>query len=136
VGTTFVPAGQKFAVFQAGIDVGKRTPARTTFEFTSEPNWRAGAMLTKLRVLDTSLTQGDKPDAQVRVKNDAVDQSFSNVSAFIILYDKDNNRVSFSRTSIDSIGPTETQTLYFTWPKAFSTDVVRTEVLFSLNPSR
>lgn len=135
-GRAFIPAGQKFAIFAGGIDVGKRTPARTTFEFTGEANWRTGAMLTKLRVLDTALDQAIQPKAEVRVKNDAVDQSFSNITVFIILYDKDNNRITFSKTLIDSIGPNEIQTLYFTWPRVFTADVLRTEVLFVANPSR
>ena len=138
VGKAFVPAGQRFAVFVAGIDVGKRTPVRATFEFAGEPNWRQGSPLTKLRVLDTSLDQGQggKPSARVRVRNDAPDRSYANVDATVILYDKNDNRVAFSKTVIPSIGPNETQTLYYTWPEPFGAGIVRTEVLFAANPSR
>lgn len=135
-GKAFVPAGQKFAVFVGGIDTGKRFPSRTTFEFIGEPNWRQGALLTQIRTLESSLDVQGQPKAEVRIKNDAVDQGFSNVSAFIILYDKNDNRISFSKTVIDSIGPSESQTLYFTWPEPFASPVVRTEVLFVLNPTR
>ncbi len=135
-GKAFVPAGQRFAVFEAGIDTGKRAPSRTTFEFTGEPNWRQGAALTKIRALDTSLDVSGQPKAEVKVKNDAADRSFSGVSAFLILYDKDDNRISFSKTVIDSIGPGESETLYYTWPEQFSAPVVRTENVFVLNPTR
>ena len=129
-GTTFVPAGQKFAVFEPSIETGNRIPARTTFEFTGTPNWVPGTILSKIHVLDTTLNQGDKPSAEVKVENASVDESFSNISAFIILYDKDDNRVSFSKTVIDSLAPTEKTSIYYTWPESFAANIVRTEVIF------
>ncbi len=135
-GTSFVPAGQKFVVFQGGIQTGTRVPAKTTFEFTGEPAWRPGVTLTKIRTLNVGLEQGDRPSAEVRIKNDAVDQSFSNINAFVVLYDKDDNRVAFSKTVIEKIGVSETQSLYFTWPEAFVRPVVRTEVIFMAQPRK
>lgn len=129
-GQAFVPAGQKFAVFEASIDTGKRIPARTTFEFVGSPDWTPGTILTKIRVLNTNLDQGKSPSAQVNIENSSVDQTFSNIYAFIILYDKDDNRVSFSKTLIDSMPPGQKGTIYYTWPEPLPTNVVRTEVLF------
>ncbi|HEY0908320.1 MAG TPA: hypothetical protein VGE35_03155 [Candidatus Paceibacterota bacterium] len=135
-GTTFVPAGQKFVVFQAGIQTGTRVPARTTFEFTGTPAWRPGAVLSKIRTLNVELEQDGAPSAEVRIKNDAVDQAFSNIDAYVVLYDRDDNRVAFSKTVIEKIGVSETQTLYFTWPGAFVRPVVRTEVIFMARPQK
>lgn len=129
-GRTFVPAGQKFAVFEGGIATGKRIPARTTFEFTSVPEWTPGPAFTKLRVVAVDLRETSSPRADVEVKNDSATESYSGVGAFIVLYDQNNNRVSFSKTVIDSIGPLQTATLSFTWPEAFLSKVVRTELLF------
>jgi hypothetical protein len=135
-GYAFIPAGQKFPIFEGAIMTGNRVPARTTFEFTALPNWTPGTALTKLRVLDTTLDQSAKPSAQVTIQNDAVNQSFSNVTAFIVLYDKDDNRVSFSKTLIDSIAAGDKATLFYTWPETFSVNVVRTEVLFVGRPAK
>ncbi|MDE1874771.1 MAG: hypothetical protein KGI79_03255 [Patescibacteria group bacterium] len=135
-GSTFVPAGQPFAVFEGGIETGNRIPAATTFEFTSLPQWRVGSVLTALRTVDANLVQGPSPKAEIDVQNMSVDQTFSNVDAVIVLYDKDNNRVSFSKTVIDSIGPGETKTLYYTWPAAFPESIVRTEVLYIAHPQQ
>jgi hypothetical protein len=134
-GATFIPAGQKFAVFEGGIRTGERIPARTTFEFTDLPIWRVGTAVSKIKVLSVDVDQGSSPKAEVRIKNDAVDQGFSNVDAFVILYDKDDNRVAFSKTVIEKIAPSELQTLYFTWPMAFPKEIVRTEALFVVRPS-
>jgi hypothetical protein len=133
-GSTFVPAGQKFAVFEAAIDTGKRVPARTTFEFTSEPTWRPGTIFSTLRTTSINVDQIGSPKAEANIQNTAVDKSFSNITAFIVLYDKDGNRVAFSKTGIDSIGPKEEQTLYFTWPEPFTLPIVKSEVLFVAKP--
>jgi hypothetical protein len=133
-GNTFVPAGQKFAVFESGIQAGQRIPFRTTFEFTREPDWRAGTIFNALKVLDINILTTGSPSADVVVKNSVVDKSFSEIKAFIILYDKDNNRVAFSKTVIDSIGAGESKTLAFTWPETFRTEVVRSEIVFMAEP--
>jgi hypothetical protein len=133
-GRTFIPAGQRFAVFEGGIQAGERVPARTTFEFTAEPSWRPGAILAKIRTLSSSLEEGAAPKAQARIKNESVDQSFSDIDVFIVLYDKDDNRVAFSKTVVDKLAPGETKDVYFTWPEAFLRPVVRTEVLFVAEP--
>ncbi len=132
-GKTFVPAGQKFAVFVSGIETGARIPTRTTFEFTSSPEWIPGAQLKGVSVLSINVSEGAagvSPSAEAQIRNTTVDSRFNNLDAFIILYDKDDNRIAFSKTVINSIGPSETQTLSFTWPEAFSQAVIRSEVLF------
>ncbi len=133
-GTVFIPAGQKLAVFEGGIRTGERIPAITTFEFTSLPDWRPGTIFSAVRLLSVNLDQSASPSAEVKVKNDTVDQTVSNLTAFIILYDKDDNRVNFSKTLVDQIAPGEQKSLYFTWPQPLSANIVRSEVLFVANP--
>ncbi len=134
-GTAFIPAGQKFAIFEGGIQTGQRIPFKTTFEFKADPVWVPGVALSKIRVLTIDLTQEGKPKAEVRIRNDELSRGYSNVDAFIVLYDADDNRVAFSKTTIDSLGANETQTLYFTWPGSFERTIVRTEVLFVARPN-
>ena len=38
-GTTFIPPGGNFAIFEPAIGVGNSIPVYTTFEFTSSPQW-------------------------------------------------------------------------------------------------
>jgi hypothetical protein len=129
-GKAFIPAGQRFAVFEGAVRTGQRIPTRTTFEFSSDPEWRAGNPFVSLRVLSIDLATSTAPGASVLVENTALDRGFSNVVASIILYDKDDNRVSFSRTIIPKIGPGESLPIYFTWPEPFSTEILRSELLF------
>ena len=134
LGSAFIPAGQRIGVFESGIRTGERIPTKTTFEFTSEPDWRAGVAFTSMRTLSIDLATSTSPRAEVRVQNEAPDRGFSNLIVYIILYDKNDNRVAFSRTIIPKIAATETQTLYFTWPEAFAENIVRSEVLFVPSP--
>lgn len=129
-GSAFIPAGQRLAIFEGTLRTGERIPARTTFEFTSEPDWRGGVPFTDMKTLSIDLTQGNSPSAEVRVQNSSPRASYKNVNAYIVLFNKDDNRLAFSKTVIPQIAPTETQTLYFTWPEAFSENVVRSEMLF------
>ncbi|HVY55652.1 MAG TPA: hypothetical protein VHC46_07845, partial [Thermodesulfobacteriota bacterium] len=84
----------------------------------------------KLRAENTDLIQTGSPRAQVQVRNESVDRTYSDVTAYIILYDASDNRVSFSKTVLDPIKPGDRQMINFTWPEPFATSVVRTEVLF------
>jgi hypothetical protein len=132
-GKAFVPAGQKFAVFEGGIATGARIPYRTTFEFGDEPAWRPGAQLSKLRVVSVDATEGANPVAEARIKNEA---TFAQgpLDAFIILYDAAGNRVAFSKTIADAIPAGATATLSYTWPEAFAKAVVKKEVLLVSRP--
>jgi hypothetical protein len=133
-GQTFVPAGQKFAVFEGALETGVRIPARTTIEFTPLPAWRQGEILSKIRVERIDVEEDASPRAEVRIKNESIDTVYSNVDAFVVLYDASGNRIAFSKTVIGNIAPGVVDTLYFTWPEAFPRPVVKKEALFVQRP--
>lgn len=134
-GNVFVPAGQKFPIFEGGIQTNREI-VKTTFEFGAVTSWRAGDTLSKLKAETTNLNQGERPSAEVIVKNISLSEEFSNIDAFIILYDTDGNRIGFSKTVIDRILKNGSQSIYFTWPESFIKPVVRTEVLFVAHPKK
>lgn len=133
-GKTYVPAGQKLAVFEGTIETGERIPTRTTFEFTSEPQWRQGVSAAQLRATSVDLMDESSPKAEVKVRNESIDRVYKNIDVFIVLYDASDNRVAFSKTFIESISPGDTELLYFTWPEKFEKPIVRKEVLFVNKP--
>lgn len=130
-GRSVVPAGQRFAIFEGTIETGVRVPSRTTFEFTSVPEWTPGSPLTALKAINVDVaTDAATPRAEARVRNESIDRAFRNTDVFIILYDENDNRVAYSKTVMPALGPGQTTTLYFTWPQKFDRQVVRKEVLF------
>ena len=96
--------------------------------------WRPAKSFTELRVDDIIVEEGERPKAEVKIKNTSPVTTYSNVDAFIVLYDKNDNRVAFSKTLIDKIRKEEVKSLYYTWPIAFPGEIVRSEVLFVLRP--
>lgn len=132
-GSVYVPPGQRFPIFEGGIQTQKEI-VKTTFEFGAVTSWRAASPITDLKVTTTHLNQGDKPNAEVVFKNISLNKSYSKIDAFIILYDAQDNRVGFSKTVVDRINMNESQSMYFTWQEPFVRPVVRTEVLFVVRP--
>jgi hypothetical protein len=133
-GSAYIPAGQKFAVFEGGINTGVRMPVKTTFEWSSEPSWRPAESFSKIRVDNILVEEGERPRAEVKIRNISPITNYSNIDAFIVLYDKNDNRAAFSKTLIDKINKEEAKSIYYTWPSAFPTEIVRSEVLFVLRP--
>lgn len=129
-GRTFIPAGQKFAVFAGGIRTGERVPARTTFEFRDDIEWKRGERLADVGVLSIDLEQGETPKAEVKIVNKSIDRVLPELSVFIIVYDQKDNRLAFSKTVADSLKPGETAALFFTWPETFVREAIRSEVIF------
>lgn len=134
-GYTFVPGGQRFAVFLGGIQL-QSVPTRTTFEFGSIPSWRQVQPLTEIKVVTTNIQEGSRPSVEVVIENISLQKDFDDVDVFIILYDAEGNRVAFSKTFIERLSAKETTTVYFTWPESFERPVVKTEVLFVVPPKR
>jgi len=56
-----------------------------------------------------------------------------NINVVVVLYDKNRNAISASRTFLDELSKEEQQTIVFTWPLAFKGEVVTTEVLPAYN---
>lgn len=135
-GSAYVPAGQKFAVFEGAINTGERLPVKTTFEWTSEAAWRPAQAFTKLRVDNIVVEEGARPKAEVKIMNTSPINTYSSIDAFIVLYDANDNRVAFSKTLIEKIAKEEARSLYYTWPLPFTADIVRSEVLFVLRPEK
>jgi hypothetical protein len=141
-GSTFVPPGGNFVVFEPGIDVGNSIPIYVTFEFTETPDWRQVSQekIEQLRILISNLELIDDktyPKLSAIIRNNSL-FTIPNVGVVAILYDKDGNAVSASRTYLPRLSPLEISNINFTWPEPFSSDIVEKEIIpmydiFSVN---
>lgn len=132
-GSTFIPAGGKFAVFEPAIDLGNSVPVYTTFEFTEAPVWvKAPAdKLEQLKVFvsDINLTNEDTtPKLGAKIKNNS-EFIIPEISIVAILYDELGNAVNASRTYVDPLFGNETKDIIFTWPQAFQDKVISKEII-------
>ncbi len=133
VGTTFIPPGTNFAVFEPAIDVGNSIPVYATFEFTETPEWLqvSSDKINQLKVLVSNIELSNpdtSPELSATVKNSSL-FTIPDISIVTILYDKSNNAVSASSTYLNQLNPLSSADINFTWPEPFAGDVVAKEFI-------
>lgn len=119
-GTTFIPRGQNFAIFESGIDVGDRTPTRATFAFTGALTWirdtsvAPDVEITHSAILNASTT----PRITATVANNSL-QRVQNIDLVALVSDGSGNTIGASHTYIDSLEAGQSAPITFTWTTPF-----------------
>ena len=134
-GSTFVMPGTITPVFETGIDSGRRTVARTYFEFTAVPDWQRSSNAAS--VIKTSNVKMGDDLAMPRVSVDVENTSPLDVmhpGFVVVLFDSAGNAFSASATTLTRLTAGTTQTISFTWPSSLSSTVGRVEVLPRVAP--
>lgn len=123
-------AHRKSMAFESAVYVGKRTPARATFEFTKAPIWfKSHDALGGLSVLDKRYKEDENSSSlEVELRNNTV-IPYNNVSVSVVLYDSLGNVIGFSRTQIDTISANSKEIAPFTWPISRKGRVTSIEVI-------
>jgi len=132
-GSTFVPPGGNFAVFEPGIDIGNSIPVYVTFEFTEIPQWLQVSQekINQLKVLVSNIQLADEttsPKLSASIKNNSL-FTIPNVDIIAILYDGEGNAISTSRTFLDQLNPLQDTDINFTWPEPLPGKVVAKEII-------
>lgn len=129
-GSTFIPPNKFFAIFEDGISTSEKIPTKVIFEFTSNPLWRKKENReTGLTVLNKTISREESsPRIDATLENKTL-QPISKIEVVAIAYDNDGNALGFSRTFIDKIGKGELQDIVFTWPRPFSSNVIKIEII-------
>jgi hypothetical protein len=87
-----------------------------------------------LVVENDDLTDLDSvPKLTATVRN-ATLENYIKVPVVAIIYDADGNILAASQTIIDSLGPEESASVYFSWPEPFSAAPVKREIIPRINP--
>ncbi len=132
-GTTYVPPGENFAVFEPAIDIGNSIPVYTNFTFTEAPSWLQvdQTKIDQLKVLvsNIQLTAADTaPRLSATVTNNSL-FTIPNVDVVAILYDASGNAVSASSTYLAQLNPLSSANVNFTWPEPIQGAVVQKEII-------
>ena len=132
-GETFVPPSSKFAIFERAIGVGDTVPVYSTYEFTETPVWvkvpkqeieKMKVSISDIRLEDETTT----PRLTADMKNGSL-YNIPEVNVVALLYDKEGNAISVSRTFVDLLRGEQTVSLSFTWPEPFQSPVVLKEII-------
>ena len=132
-GSTFIPPGGNFVVFEPGIDIGNSIPVYSTFEFTGKPSWLQVPenKISQLKILVSDIELKDvdtSPKLSAVVKNNSL-FTIPNVGVIAILYDGSGNAISTSRTYLNKLSPLQSSDINFTWPEALPGVVVEQEII-------
>ncbi|MFZ2149540.1 MAG: hypothetical protein WAV15_00025 [Minisyncoccia bacterium] len=132
-GTTYVPPGGNFAVFEPGIDVGNSIPVYVTFEFTEPPLWLQvpEEKIEQLKVLVSNIEltgEGTSPRLSATIKNNSL-FTIPSVSVIAVLHEAGGNAIAASRTFLSEMAPLQNSSINFTWPEPWAGEVVEKELI-------
>ncbi len=132
-GSSFVPPGGNFAIFEPALDVGNSIPVYVSFEFTQTPKWLqvSSEKINQLKVLISNIQLVDEttfPKMSATIRNNSL-FTIPNLGVITILYDQGGNALSASRTYLDQLNPLQTADINFTWPEPFAGKVVTKEII-------
>ena len=130
-GEIFVNPGQKFAVFENGIDAGLRKPAKVFLEFQKNINWEIykgenlGLIVTKKEYQDSP-----RPSISATLENKTL-ADIKRIYAVAVIYASDGNAMAASATKIGEIKNGSSADIFFTWPEKFEEEYSRDEIYLS-----
>lgn len=129
-GVADISAQRTIPIFEETMQTGNRIPKRTTFEFTSSPNWtKIQEDQTKPGVKNMAIkNEGGFTKLEAVLENLTLNQ-IQNVEVVSILFDVDGNAINSSRTIVDSIRKDSSESIIFTWPYEFADQVSKIEII-------
>lgn len=129
-GTVTIPAHRNTLAFQTAININKSIPASRIFEFTGTPDWtKASDPLAFLTYDSGQYTEDASGSAfTVALKNSSANPIY-NVSVYVVLKDKDQNVIGFSKTFVEEVPARGQAVAPFTWPTNRRGKVISQEVL-------
>lgn len=132
--TSILPIGVT-PIFEAGILVGERVPARVVFSIDAKPDWYTTKKLPP-RVTISNLTK-HFDDVLPSLSATLTNTTLKNIPRFevvTILYDENENAIGASKTIVDGMAGEQSSEIVFSWREAFSEQPVKIEILPKFYP--
>ncbi len=128
-GQTRLRAKEIIPIMQTAVNTGQLAPARMNFEILGDIVWQKEKPRDNIiLVADEKLIAGDESTrVSARLNNISLGQ-MKDISAIVILYDKNNNAIGVSSTFIESISSNGFKDILFTWPRSFNGEISKFEV--------
>ncbi len=135
--TVTLYAHRNSLAFEPAVQVGKRIPAKATFEFTQAPVWfKSHDALEGLVVANKQYTEDETSSSlEVTLENKSL-FPIQNLDIGVVLYDADGNAIGFSKTTIDTLNAKNGREVApFTWPMSRGGKVNSIEVIPLIAPT-
>ncbi len=131
-GSALIPPLGRYAIVATGVQAGNAKITRTTITFGDHKPWtRIPEKIANIRVATSNIRyeKDPMPRLSATLSNISPVTPLSNVSVTAILYGTSGNAVAVSTTIVPQLAPSASTDVYFTWPKSFSEEVVRFEII-------
>jgi hypothetical protein len=137
MGTTFIEANKRSAVFESGITTGDKEAYTVFFKISSIQDWKKTNQLFSYSLFNVGepvLSQQETtPKLTAPIENKST-YNFTDVPVIVVLYNQKGNAIAASRTYIDSIEQGTTKNVFYSWPEPFKETVSRVEVIPRIDP--
>ncbi len=129
-GTFNLSPNRNTLVFDNAIETKERIPVRAVLEFKGIPTWtKSQDKLSFLKVIDKIYFDEEKSSSLVVKLQNSGAQTIPRFPLAVVLYDKDENAIGFSKTIVDPLKGGATYEAPFTWPFGRDQKTVSIEVL-------
>jgi len=126
---SYVAPNTTFPITEYGVYLGERIPTKTTISFLGPIDWQRGSFdEPQISVINIRLNgENEKPSAEASIKNNEV-YEIRNIKVIVVVYDVLNNVIGTSSTLVERLGAKSSQSISFTWNKAFDTTPSRVDM--------
>ncbi len=123
-GTTTLPPGNVYAIFEDRINVGDRIPTKTTLAFDTNVPWTTmDRGKEQFYVQSKTITRADlRPRLDATIMNTSLDEA-KDVEAIATIFDAKGNPLTASRTVVPVFPAEVEQQVTFTWPEPIAKTV-------------
>lgn len=129
-GSVTIPPHRNTLAFRGSIDVDQSIPVSRVFAFTATPEWTKREDPLKFLTYNAGTYSEDEAGSYFAVLlNNSSLEPIKRVAVYVVLKDRDQNVVGFSKTIVDEIPPKGSAIAPFTWPKGRQGEVISQEVL-------
>lgn len=132
-GVTYMNPNGVVAIFEGGIRVDGKPPVFTTFQFLKDPAWipignvsSYPALITKDQLL---VDDQGRTRLTAMIKNPSIAYSIKTIDVTALLYDKEGNAITASKTIVESVAKEGSAPVVFTWPGLLNDNVARVEFI-------
>lgn len=125
-----IPPTKTFPIFEPGFDAGQKEPVKAVFEFTDRAIWhKYSTAKPELEVVNTRTASLDTtPIIRATLVNKTISK-YTNIEVVAIIYDLEGNAFAASKTVVDTLYGNASVPLSFTWPKPFTLDISKIEIV-------
>lgn len=131
-GNSFLNSKEKALIFENGIYVGERSPAKSVLIIEPVLNWKYTKKLPPNFIVTKKDFSLESSLLEIEIKNDA-NSDFDNAYLNVVFTDQNDNAYAASATKIDHIASESTAKASFTWSYKLEMQPAKIEIFSRVN---